>query len=240
MWYYAKDGEEQGPVSKEEVTDLVREKHLGSEDLVWTAGMDEWEKVSEVGEISPDPPPLDGEEGPPDLPSGRSPDPSESGTTRSGESSAAKASEVQDGKGQSEVDGEYAGFGRRLLAYAIDNAVIFAVIFGVSLALMSLGEASAVDFEALGRGLGLFGGWLYFAVFESSQRQATLGKQAMGLRVVDMDRNKIGFGRATGRHFGKIISGIIFLGGFFMAAFTEKSQALHDIMANCLVVKDRS
>jgi len=42
--------------------------------------------------------------------------------------------------------------------------------------------------------------------------------------------------RATGRHFGKYISTLILLFGFFMVAFTEKKQGLHDMMAGCLVV----
>lgn len=242
MWYYATDGKEQGPVSKEKVTELIREKRLGGKDLVWTTGMENWKKVSEVDEISPDPPPLGDGGAPPDLPSAsnQTEGPHGSGATGDSGNDNPKPSEARSEESQLDGNEKYAGFGKRLLAYAIDNAIIFAFIFLASLVLILLGEANEVDFEAFTRGLGLFGGWLYFAILESSQKQATLGKQAMGLRVVDMDRNKIGFGRATGRYFGKIISGIILLIGFFMAAFTEKSQALHDIMASCLVVKDQS
>ena len=79
-------------------------------------------------------------------------------------------------------------------------------------------------------------GWLYFALMESSVNQATLGKMALGIKVTDLDGNRISFGRATGRYFGKIVSGMILYIGFIMAGFTEKKQALHDIMASCLVV----
>jgi uncharacterized RDD family membrane protein YckC len=79
-------------------------------------------------------------------------------------------------------------------------------------------------------------GWLYFALMESSNKRATLGKMALGLMVTDLEGNKINFGKATGRYFGKIISGIILYIGFFMAGFTERKQALHDMMAGCLVV----
>ncbi|OGU55862.1 MAG: hypothetical protein A2V66_18000 [Ignavibacteria bacterium RBG_13_36_8] len=78
--------------------------------------------------------------------------------------------------------------------------------------------------------------WLYFALMESSSKQATLGKMALNIKVVDMSGNRISFGRATGRYFGKIISGLILMIGYIMAGFTEKKQALHDIMANCLVI----
>jgi uncharacterized RDD family membrane protein YckC len=79
-------------------------------------------------------------------------------------------------------------------------------------------------------------GWLYFAAMESSSKQATLGKMAVGLYVTDMDGNRISFGRATGRYFGRIISGLILCIGYFMAGFTEKKQTLHDMMAGCLVL----
>jgi uncharacterized RDD family membrane protein YckC len=72
---------------------------------------------------------------------------------------------------------------------------------------------------------------------ESSSWQATLGKKALGMEVTDMEGRRIGFGRATGRTFGKIISAFILYIGFLMAAFTEKKQALHDMIAGCLVIK---
>jgi uncharacterized RDD family membrane protein YckC len=52
-----------------------------------------------------------------------------------------------------------------------------------------------------------------------------------------MNGEKISFGKATGRYFGKIISGMILCIGYIMAGFTEKKQALHDMMAGCLVVR---
>jgi len=78
--------------------------------------------------------------------------------------------------------------------------------------------------------------WLYFALMESSSKQATLGKMALSIIVTDMNGNRLTFGRATGRYFGKIISGMILMIGYIMAGFTEKKQALHDIIAGCLVV----
>ena len=78
--------------------------------------------------------------------------------------------------------------------------------------------------------------WLYFALMESSVRKATLGKMALGIIVVDYSGNRITFGQATGRYFGKILSGLILYIGFIMAGFTEKKQALHDMLANCLVI----
>jgi uncharacterized RDD family membrane protein YckC len=78
--------------------------------------------------------------------------------------------------------------------------------------------------------------WLYYALMESSAKQATLGKLALGIVVTDLSGKRITFGRATGRYFGKILSGMIMCIGYIMAGFTERKQALHDIMAGCLVV----
>ncbi|MFN5538846.1 MAG: RDD family protein [Candidatus Melainabacteria bacterium] len=79
--------------------------------------------------------------------------------------------------------------------------------------------------------------WLYFAIMESSHFQGTVGKIVLGMKVVDLQGNKISFLKATGRSFGKYLSSIILLIGYIMAAFTEKKQALHDMIAGCLVVK---
>lgn len=81
------------------------------------------------------------------------------------------------------------------------------------------------------------GNWLYHTLMESSRYQATLGKLAMGSIVTDLNGQRISFGRANGRFFGKWVSGAIFNIGFLMAAFTEKKQALHDILASTLVIQ---
>ncbi len=81
--------------------------------------------------------------------------------------------------------------------------------------------------------------WLYFALMESSKFQGTVGKIAIGIIVTDMEGNRISFARAKGRYFGKILSSLIFMIGFIMAGFTEKKQALHDMLAGTLVWKKK-
>jgi uncharacterized RDD family membrane protein YckC len=80
--------------------------------------------------------------------------------------------------------------------------------------------------------------WLYFAGMESSARQATFGKSVMSLRVTNAEGQRISFGHATGRFFAKIVSGMVPLGiGYIMAGFTERKQALHDLIAGTLVIR---
>ncbi len=82
------------------------------------------------------------------------------------------------------------------------------------------------------------GPWLYHAFLESSEWQATAGKKALGLVVTDLGGARISFARASGRHFAKLITGLIPLGvGYILAGVTEKKQALHDMIAGCLVLR---
>lgn len=151
---------------------------------------------------------------------------------------------------------EHAGFWRRVAAYIIDGIVIsiplYAIMFLVGLGpMMAMGMdpnagMSAGQQEQMAAAMGIMVlivfplaivlPWLYFAIMESSSKMATLGKMALGIIVTDTEGNRISFWRATGRYFGKIVSGIILYIGFLMVAFTEKKQGLHDIMADTLVV----
>ena len=83
--------------------------------------------------------------------------------------------------------------------------------------------------------------WLYEALMTSSPRGATLGKQALGLRIVRADGARLSFGRATARHFLKVmITPLVPLAiGYLMAAFTARKRALHDVLADTLVIRWR-
>jgi uncharacterized RDD family membrane protein YckC len=142
----------------------------------------------------------------------------------------------------------YAGFWLRFVAFIIDWIVLgfIAAIVTVPLAAGFRHGRPPMSPEELAPyfagSSGLFGvslviDWLYYALFESSVWQATLGKKALGLEVTDMQGARINFARATGRFFAKFLSGIIVLIGFFMIGFTERKQGLHDIIAGTLVIR---
>lgn len=129
----------------------------------------------------------------------------------------------------------HAGFWLRFVAYLLDSLVALVVLCLPVALVVSLFDSPGLVLLA-----GLAGAWLYFALFESSSLQATPGKLALGLRVVDMQGARIGFGRASGRYFGKLVSGMILDIGYLLAAWTGRKQALHDLMADCCVVhRDR-
>ena len=113
---------------------------------------------------------------------------------------------------------------------------MFGVIGGTNRELEGMATAM-FGLGILALGLVAFAGsWLYHTLMESSRRQATLGKMALGIIVTDLNGNRISFARANGRFFGKWVSGMIMNIGYLMAAFTEKKQALHDMLASCLVI----
>jgi uncharacterized RDD family membrane protein YckC len=102
---------------------------------------------------------------------------------------------------------------------------------------MSGPDMESVKVTALGSNIfGLLVHWLYFTLMESSPRQATLGKMVVGIIVTTCDGRRISFLRANGRYFGKLLSALIFGIGFLMAGFTRKKQALHDMLADSLVI----
>ena len=155
---------------------------------------------------------------------------------------------------------DYAGFWLRFVAYIIDALILGIPIGGIILVILLLtGAFSALSSMHVGDppdavvgmlGMGIFGvyfgvitigvvgGWLYYAYCESSAWQGTLGKKALGLIVTDLEGRPVTFGRASGRFFSKIITGLIPLGiGYMLAGFTAKKQALHDMIASCLVLR---
>jgi len=115
--------------------------------------------------------------------------------------------------------------------------VVVASIVGVPMELSGFDEDIIVSLVLIYFGIiGFLLNWLYHTALESSSRKATLGKMAMGIVVTDMEGGRISFGRANGRFWSKILSGLFFSIGYIIAGFTERKQALHDLIAATLVV----
>lgn len=167
--------------------------------------------------------------------------------------------EVLDTPAVAQAKIEYASFGARLGAWLIDVIIIGCLQFIVVAPIMTflgfgiaaqVGDGTEMTEEAA---VGMVGAiiaavgsailvtfaisLLYFAVMESSKSQGTLGKMAVGIKVTDLDGNRISFSKAFLRSIGKIISNMIMYIGYIIAAFTEKKQALHDMIASTLVLK---
>lgn len=152
---------------------------------------------------------------------------------------------------------EYGGFWLRFLAYLVDGAVILIGICVVAIPLVFLtglgaylsninpeqdwnenGAWAIIAVIFLLATASLVVTWLYHALMECSEWQATVGKKVLGLVVTDMEGRRVSFWRATGRHFAKIVTNMIpLLIGYILAGFTDKKQALHDMIAGCLILR---
>ncbi len=127
-------------------------------------------------------------------------------------------------------DAIHAGFWRRCAALMLDTLILVIPIGALRYGFFISNN------ELLGTLVVIVATWLYFALLESSTMQATIGKRVMDLKVTDDRGRRIGLGRATGRHFGKIVSALILYIGYMLAGWTARKQALHDMMASCCVV----
>jgi uncharacterized RDD family membrane protein YckC len=120
-----------------------------------------------------------------------------------------------------------AGWWRRLAAWLIDG-IIVGLVTGVLTGILHSG---------VGTPLGVLVSVGYFVFFEGGPRGAAAGKQAMGLRVADAHTlAPIGYGRAFVRWLGHILSGVVFLLGYFWMLGDADSQCWHDKLAGDVVV----
>lgn len=132
----------------------------------------------------------------------------------------------------------YAGIWRRILATTIDTLILWipASLFGWSGLFIGVNEIAyqLLDFTYLAI---LWAG--YYGFMESSQRQATFGKQVIGILVVDYEGKRISFLNAIGRYFGMFIAVLPLCLGLLMIGWTKKKQGLHDMLARCLVIRGK-
>jgi uncharacterized RDD family membrane protein YckC len=217
-WYYLKNGRQFGPVPETSIRAWLESGFLTAGDLLWRSGMPDWAPAGEQPEFA-------GAAGaswsdrsaglPGGVPYGSSPIPPPAGASG------------------------YAGFWMRAGAYIVDSLLMSVVLAAAWLPRLIKNP----DPEKLREDIGLLAAsfilsWLYFALMESSPLQATLGKRAFHLRVTDLEGKRITFARASLRQWAKLISGLIFYAGYVLAGFTPRKQALHDLLAGCLVVRE--
>lgn len=139
----------------------------------------------------------------------------------------------------------YAGFWRRLAALLVDALILYTIFALVTwpLALIYAWTFHVAEYEA-GKAIGylfgpvlMVGPFLYWSLMESSARQASVGKMLLGIVVTDLHGRRLSRKRALGRNLGKIISVFFFGIGYVLLVFTARKQALHDLIADCLVLR---
>lgn len=232
-WYYASRGERLGPVAEEEFARLVAERTVREDTLVWTSGMPGWRPWREIQATAALPPPL----------------PATAGGLRAPVAAAAidpRAFVV------------YGGFWLRVVARIIDGVILWfvgqvvgALVLGVvapdlikSFALSPGEQPSPEQVGVMLRAMAivfvtsLVVGLLYDLLF-IRKMAATPGKLALGLRLERADGAPLSYGRIIGRHFGVMLSGLLFGIGHLLAAFDKEKRALHDHLCDTRVVRNR-
>ncbi|MDF7800631.1 RDD family protein [Pontiellaceae bacterium B1224] len=246
QWYYIKNGEKQGPLSNADIPLLVKRGDIHDDTLVWHEKLKDW---TPYGTLPPKPAAA--------LASAENP----TGATCSmcgktfdadqliqfeGVSVCAgcKPNFIQQIKENAEVSSSsimrYAGFWRRFLAVFIDGLVmsIFSLPanFGFQFAMTKASEGPGFVILAIVLYLSMLLIPAIYLIWMHGRYGATLGKKAVGVKVVMSDGTPISYGRAVGRYFAYMLSGLIMYIGYIMAGFDSEKRALHDHMCNTRVI----
>jgi Predicted membrane protein/domain len=261
-WYYAINGQRQGPVLQQELEKLVSTGVITEQTLVWREGMTDWKSFGDVRSSG--------------LLSG--------GTTEdtavcvvSGKTFPKREMIQFEGKwvsaqhrdeffqrmrqgmapvGEGLVPGPYGygGFWQRFVAKFVDGIILAVVLVPLNMMMsVALLGAVSVDPEAGGGAVGLaaillfqlltmivnIGLGLIYSLFFVRKYQATPGKMAMGLKLVRSDGSHLSKGRIIGRHFGEMLSQMILNIGYIIAAFDSEKKSLHDMICDTRVIKTR-
>jgi uncharacterized RDD family membrane protein YckC len=138
----------------------------------------------------------------------------------------------------------YAGFWIRLGAYTIDTLILTLVQLPISSwSVVRMQQSLQTGFawtdyfanlaisSAMSTVIWLVYNWLFVGRYG-----ATPGKMLVRIKVITADAGKVGYTRALGRSAGHIVSGLVCLIGYLIAAFDDEKRALHDRMCNTRVV----
>lgn len=150
-----------------------------------------------------------------------------------------------------QLNTRYAGFWERFVAVLIDliilavaGGIISSVVSAIIQVRLTISGTDPMIIPYISMYIGMTINsilqLLYFTIMQSSPLQATIGKMALGIIVTDETGNRISFMRANGRLFAKSLSALILFIGYMMAGFTERKQALHDMIASTYVIKKTS
>ena len=122
--------------------------------------------------------------------------------------------------------GPRASFGRRLVAALIDG-ILIGIVGGIFYAIST----------TLGYVVQILLTVAYLTYLEGSPSGQTVGKKAMGIRVIDFRTgSSIGYGRAFIRWIGRYVSAIACLLGYFWMLWDKEKQTWHDKVATTVVV----
>jgi len=223
--WIGRDGERHGPYTEAEIRQWLASGQVSPTDLGWYEGLADWQPLSVLfpaAAAEPD------ESAPPPMPD----------TT---------ANALAD----------TASFGKRLGAWIIDYLILLLplTLIGFSMGAPAAAEhfvaqlKAGVDIDQAARVYAqvmrpvvlwwLLIGFAYYAWFEQSAWQATPGKRALGLRVTDLDGQRLTLGRSLLRNavrLTNVITSLIPFVCYLAVTWTAHRQGLHDLLARTLVL----
>ena len=203
------DGREYGPASLDEMKAWIREGRIGHSTQVWRSDNTLWAGAEQFQELR------------------------------------FELSQIQRIPPHGSYDGlETVGFWPRLGAYLLDQVVLYALsflIFDTLVGMTPLGtDRNNFDWPVFGRRLAVetMLALTYYSGL-TGQFGATIGKMAIGARVVRMDGTPVGFGLAALRFLATFVSSISLCIGYLMIGFRPDHRALHDLIVGTQVVYKR-
>jgi uncharacterized RDD family membrane protein YckC len=248
-WYYVQQGKQAGPVTEEQLDDMVRSGRMAADTLVWREGMAEWTPYQQAkgGAAAPAPAGVAVAEPTPEAVC------AECGkifpleeTINYGNVRICAAckpvflQKLHEGAAIPTGDMRYAGFWTRFVAKFVDGVVMRLVLLPLTflspLMLKTTDPTKVLTYSVLSMTAGFLVGMAY-SVFMTGKYGATLGKMALKVKVVTAEGRPITYGRAFGRFFAELLSGCpTLLIGYIMAGFDDQKRALHDRICNTRVV----
>ncbi|MFA4869314.1 MAG: RDD family protein [Pedobacter sp.] len=135
----------------------------------------------------------------------------------------------------------FASFDQRLLASVIDYFLLLCAYVLLALLSFIVIEEKEQRIMLAFSGLPLLpiAKYIYGSFAESSEKQGTIGKILLHIKITDMEGRRITVGKSFGRNTAKIISILPLFIGYLYCFLNKKQQCFHDIIANTLVVKER-
>jgi len=255
-WYYADGKRKVGPISKEELKSLVKNKKINMETLVWRQGMKDWEALGRVAKQKKS----SAQKLQKTAATGQAvcsecgrafPEEEMISFENAKVCAGCKPMFVQKIKEGVNVAGimEYAGFWIRFGAIFIDGIILWAVqmvvyaVFGlITAAVMPSmpSESSYPSFFIISQVVITLLSFVISAAYDIwfvGRFGATPGKMACKIKIVTPDGGKVSYSRALGRYFAKWISSMILGIGFLMAAFDDEKRTLHDRICETRVIR---
>jgi len=238
QWYYAQGGTRIGPVEQDYFEELVEAGTITPDTLVWRKGMSDWQPLRVARLLEP-------------RESAESAEQAQPADTQSVDASRAKSEPVRQApenaspvSSQPAVTAEpgaatlrYGGFWLRLAAFMVDGMVMVVATVPITIVAKAVFATALHDGAAEGAALllNLLAAGAY-EVLLTAYRGATLGKMAVGLKVVAEDGSPVSLARSVGRWLAKFLNMLLFGLLYLVVAFEPRKRGIHDMAARTLVV----